>query len=388
MNGLSVSIIDGLLYEDEGTALDFKREPYKFDGAGKDEKSELLKDVLAFANAWRRSTAYILIGVDENKGGRGKVVGISQDLEDAKLQQFVNSKTNRPVTFAYRTFSLDNKSIGVIEIPVQERPVYLTSNFGKLEKEKVYVRRGSSTAIASPDEIYRMGLSSSETTPPVLSLEWADLENRLILPSPCDLESIILDPKLPDDTIKDSNISYGLQFMNSFINHNFSKEIIEFTFLTQVLQEIGFRLQNVSEKVARRVCFVGRVKNQPDVIVLDWDDRPKCPYPDTLSGLHNVITPLTEQLRRNPDPSVQVYKDYCEIMIEFGDIRPHDEVWTTKPIMVGSFSRRTIVVEGELLGDNLPCPIPCQLEARLEVECRPMKHLDVQRCTEMSDQVE
>jgi predicted HTH transcriptional regulator len=41
-----------------------------------DEKSELLKDILGFANAWRRATAYILIGVKEVRGGRSNVVGI------------------------------------------------------------------------------------------------------------------------------------------------------------------------------------------------------------------------------------------------------------------------------------------------------------------------
>ena len=32
------------------------------------DKSDLLKDVLAFVNSWRRTTAYVLIGVREVKG--------------------------------------------------------------------------------------------------------------------------------------------------------------------------------------------------------------------------------------------------------------------------------------------------------------------------------
>ncbi len=62
-------MLEELLNEDEGAALDFKRSQYPFEEVDNDAKSELLKDILAFANAWRRATAYVLIGVDEVKGG-------------------------------------------------------------------------------------------------------------------------------------------------------------------------------------------------------------------------------------------------------------------------------------------------------------------------------
>src|SRR4051812_19822651 len=79
-----------LLYEDESTALDFKRDQYPFSGESDEVQSELLKDILAFANSWRRTDAYILIGVEEVKGGRGNVVGLTSHLADHTLQQFVN----------------------------------------------------------------------------------------------------------------------------------------------------------------------------------------------------------------------------------------------------------------------------------------------------------
>ena len=67
MDQLTESQIKNLLEQNEGIALDFKRDQYKFKGATKDEKSELLKDILAFANTLRDSTAYILIGIDEQR---------------------------------------------------------------------------------------------------------------------------------------------------------------------------------------------------------------------------------------------------------------------------------------------------------------------------------
>jgi predicted HTH transcriptional regulator len=79
-------LLESLLREDEGTALDFKRDQYPFVGVNDDSlKSELLKDILAFANSWRRSGAFILIGVQEVTGGRSNAVGVSSHIPDASL---------------------------------------------------------------------------------------------------------------------------------------------------------------------------------------------------------------------------------------------------------------------------------------------------------------
>ena len=194
--------LEQLLHEEEGSALDFKRDQYPFEGADEKAKSELLKDILAFANAWRRATAYILIGVDEIRGGRSKIVGVRTHLDDARLHQFVNSKTQKPIEFSYQPFHTENVEIGIIEIPIQKRPFYLKKKFGKLNADIVYKRDGSSTAIATPDEVARMGAEQDFGGTPQLVLEWADIEKRVVLPSPHTVNSLFLDPQLPDDTFE------------------------------------------------------------------------------------------------------------------------------------------------------------------------------------------
>jgi hypothetical protein len=151
------TLMEELLNEEEGPTLDFKRDQYPFAKATDLQKCELLKDILAFANAWRRTDAYVLIGVEEVRGGRSNAVGINTHLDDAKLQQFVNSKTNRPVVFSYETFSFEGVYIGVISLPLQDRPIYLAKDFGRLRAHDVYIRRGSSTDVANPDEVAKMG---------------------------------------------------------------------------------------------------------------------------------------------------------------------------------------------------------------------------------------
>ena len=127
------NLINRLLYEEESVDLDFKGAQYSFLKATDNDKSELLKDILAFSNAWRRSDAYILIGVTEQKGNKSVVVGIAENdkLDDAQLQQFVNQKTQKPITFSYKNIEIEGKCVGVIHIPLQARPYYLKKDFGK-----------------------------------------------------------------------------------------------------------------------------------------------------------------------------------------------------------------------------------------------------------------
>tara|TARA_R110001592_G_scaffold363341_1_gene684409 strand:- start:23304 stop:23735 length:432 start_codon:yes stop_codon:yes gene_type:complete len=115
-------LINNLLYEEESNTLDFKSEQYKFVKAQDCEKAELLKDVIAFSNAWRRTDAYILIGVREVKGGKSQIVGISDDLDDAQLQQFVQSKINKPINFSYITMEIEEKKIAVFHCHVHLIP--------------------------------------------------------------------------------------------------------------------------------------------------------------------------------------------------------------------------------------------------------------------------
>ncbi len=150
-------IMEQLLREGESSSLDYKRDQYPFAGATDDQKGELLKDILAFANGWRRAEAYILVGVDEVSAGRSTVFGVDNHIPESHLQQFVNTKTNRPVTFSYRGYPFEGKQVGVFTIPQQDRPIFLAKDYAKLGKHIVYYRQGTTTAVASPDDVARMG---------------------------------------------------------------------------------------------------------------------------------------------------------------------------------------------------------------------------------------
>lgn len=372
---MNKNLLEQLLHEEEGATLDFKRDQYHFEGADDKNKSELLKDILAFTNAWRRTTAYILIGVDEVKGGRSDVIGVKTHLDDAKLHQFVNSKTQRPIEFSYQPFRTEGVEIGVVEIPIQQRPIYLNKQFGKLEKNVVYKRDGSSTALATPDEVARMGADQDFNDAPQLVLEWADIENHTVLPSPHTVNTLILEPLLPDDTFSTSTPSH--HFLPHIANKNYSKEIIRYTHDMAFLRAFGLRLSNHSGVVGKRIRFIGSVTHDNTIIVLDWTNRPTRPYRNSMEGTLADIVPLAQQLQSNPDPGVQKIADGWEITIDFGDIRPRDEVWTTSELFIGSSGGIT-ELKGELRGDNISEPVPCILKINFKVIQRSMKIKDIE----------
>jgi len=249
-------LIESLLYEEEGVELDLKEEQYKFIKAIDDDKCELLKDVLAFANAWRRSDAFILVGVKDVKGGRSLIVGITDLLDDASIQQFINTKTNRPIIFSYQNLSFEGKKIAVIHIPIQQRPIYLKKDFGKLKSDTVYLRRGSSTAIADIDEISKMGTSPHiEVGKPELDVFFANPSTRTRLSNRQSIKSLVLEipPKssIPDYS-SENNDSYGIGISPS-TNYSYYKELAHFTKITKLVSPLFIAVGNTGSLTAQDV---------------------------------------------------------------------------------------------------------------------------------------
>ena len=232
--GDSPSLFETLLYKHEGEELDFKRDQYPFEKATPEQKSELVKDIVAFANAWKTCDAHILIGVEEVKGGRAKVVGVSHHIDDAKIQQLVNSKTSTQVRFAYLAEEIDGKPVGVLRIERdQDRPIVLKNNFGKLTKDMVYIRRGSSTDTAKPDEIARMGAAQAtgHVAVPSIDLGFGKAREREYLGTSLEaFPTVFVDP--PPPTSQELAEMMRLMRESGFIQQLSANEIQPASFVT------------------------------------------------------------------------------------------------------------------------------------------------------------
>ncbi|WP_216901154.1 helix-turn-helix domain-containing protein [Synechococcus sp. CCY 9618] len=354
-----------LLYEEEGATLDFKREQYRFANATNEDKSELLKDILGFANAWRRADAYVLVGVEEVRGGKSIVHGVASQLDDHALQQFVNSLTNRPIQFHYRAAVLEQKEIGVIHIEKQDRPIFLKRDYGKLEKVKVYVRRGSSTnptMPADPDEIFRMGLSSEDKAPTLVA-QFADIKTQNLLGQSlvvssrlCELPQEHQIPQLPDPPIG----QFGFRPVTPYrTNSEYYRQLAKHIYIHELYRPVALALINSGRYVARNVRVELEIAESTNIDALEECEIPSRPKKQTsgpdLSGF------MPRRTGRPGDLIINRLSGKIKVEVMCGDVQPGRRIYSDQ-FFLGKRTEEKNLVLYSIYSDDLPEPIKGQLD--------------------------
>lgn len=378
---ISPTILDQLLYESESEVLDFKEQQYAFAGADDDQKSELLKDILGFANAWRRSEAYILIGVREVTDGKSIAVGINQHLQDHSLQQFVNTKTNRPVQFSYETVAFEDKSVGVITIQQQQRPFWLTKNYGGLKKDEVYVRRGSSTdptRPASPDEIIKM---THVGAPEVASVDvqFFDPATSRLLGASLELETRFMQFPLGDGLPDFSSPNAGrdalgmvnLAGMFRETNPEYYRQVAVYCHRHINFQPMQLAVVNggevLAEDVRLELCLPG---NQGLELLEDWEMEEEFPEKehDRMPSLSAAMRTANIQPANRYDGVATIIKDSTRpvLEVEYRKVQPGRTVLTDK-FYVACSESGTVVLAGKVFSKNLPQPVAVELTLKYSV---------------------
>ncbi len=378
-------LIENLLYGEEGVDLDFKRDQYKFVKASDEDKGEMLKDIISFANSWRRSDAFILIGVKEIKGDRSEVVGINDKLDDAQIQQFVNGKTQKPITFSYRNLDFGDKCIGVIHIPIQNRPFYLKNDYGKLKKETVYIKRGSSTDIAKLDEVARMGTSyfMADDVHPTLEIFFADKENRFFLPDTQRVFSLVLETP-PQKDIPDYNgkrsrrpeWGYGIDIEKP--NYDYYRKLVKFTSLNRLLAPINFAIKNSSSVVAKDVRVELKIKDQENILkALD-----EYHMPDVPKSSYSAFDHMNYQVQNvgvSHELTVKRISDYWLIETGVEKVQPQSTEWIYSYLYIGAIKSVDFAIEASIFSDNLPEPITKRLLIKITSENRQVDLQDIKK---------
>jgi predicted HTH transcriptional regulator len=238
--------ITALLHRSESETLDFKSKQYLF--SSDEEKGELLKDILAIANAWKDSDGYILIGVEEEHGRMKRVCGADITLRDSDIQQFVNTKTNRPISFRIEVRQHEGVNLTIVQIDkAQQRPIFLVKNFGRLKSNVVYIRRGSSTAEATPDESVKMGRVENTVQQIEKQTEIFCKEFKVFLPK---LEQKVLNLKNTSHIYESTIIENRLPVVDANKLLQQAKEI-----------DFGAEFQSQIEKIAEKVQAIDEYMN-------------------------------------------------------------------------------------------------------------------------------
>lgn len=266
------------LYMSESDSVDFKRDQYKISNATDDDKSEFIKDILAMTNSWRKTEAYILLGIKDKSEKPNDIFGINEHVDDAVFQQLINSKTNKPCIFNYETHTFQNKTFGLFRIPVQSRPIFLKKDFGKLKANIVYVRRGSATFNAGIDEISQMGQPIIDDPKlPKLKLSFFNPESEV------KHEEIIkytLKPFSILDSIPELKGDYSI-LPSSNINKKYYKELFDYYNFQYRFAKINFLLENVGNSEGKNIEINIEIL-ESNFEICQEGDEPQEPFEDDL----------------------------------------------------------------------------------------------------------
>jgi schlafen family protein len=370
-------LLEQLLYEGESATLDFKWQQYPFANATEHEKSELLKDILGFANAFRRSVAYILIGVEDVAGGQGRVLGIPAEdhLPDHSLQQFVNNLTNRPVRFHYEAFGFRDKQVGIICIEEQQRPIFLKRDYGKLKRDAVYVRRGSSTdptKPAGPDEIASMGHSAAMQKAE-LKVEFSEVDRDALLGThvdlkveDCEMPPLTSIPNFTGEKAREGRWQ-GLHDVGDFPNRRFYRQFATFDYAKRVMRPLRLVIKNAGEVAANSVRVELTMVAGQRAAVFQEFQVPRMPirkgvdYSGLVGSAKGALRPVPGEV------SIDKNDERFLIAIEFGDLQPgrqvHSEVFYASKLDDGDMK-----LDGQVYAANLPQPEKCALLISFTVE--------------------
>jgi len=387
-----------LLNMTESETFDFKSGQYKFYGGTDDEKSELLKDVIAFANAWKTGDAFIVIGVREKNGRKDAVVGVASPLKDNDIQQFINAKTNRPITFLVYSDQSDGQDINVIQIARdQQRPIFLYKAFGKLKPNEVHIRSGSSTAIASPDQIAEMVKADHQVAiaQANLDLEWVDASTdqrlgkevtircvKLVDPPPRPPEP---KPRQPEWMASASVAKSLLAQCATPVTRTWSlntepsaEEISEYMKARALLAPLRIWLKNLGLRNASSIKVRIHIPRASGVCVIDESDLPRKPGSRFLSALNL-------HARISFDTCVRESPEGWNVEIDAKTIQPQDEFCSGDEFYLSTESDQVVETTARIFADDLAKPIEIPLKINIEVKTREITLADLRLESEESE---
>lgn len=367
-----------LRYKGESADLDFKQAQYPFSGASEHEKSELLKDIMAMANAYRSGPGYILIGFKDLAPHPAEIVGISESdhIDDAALQQLVRSKIEPLLEFQYEERLLDDKHIAVITIPRQVRPFVPKQDFGKLKKNVALVRRGSSTDEASISEMLKMSLTdagSSKTARVALSLQTEESE-----PLPHNLTlSFLRFGDLPDyEEQYATNSGFGFMAprpLTRFVNRDYYREGAQFHRDSHRLVLVRLSLANQSDFALQEVkleltCLAPSGESIQMLRSDDLDDEP-----EAGGEIHSLAARLGPADHRPETVSVdeRAKEPVCKILL--GTLRPGETGTADTDVALLPSGPGDYTLRCRILAKEIASPISKEHAIKIDGEIKEME---------------
>ena len=140
-----MELLDLIQYENEKTGLDFKAVVYKAD-----KFDDLLKDIMAMANAALEEDRYIVVGVKHYPNSERAFLGVEEFMDDATYYQLVHSNIEPDIQFEYFHVEVEDKKVGVFRIyHCDNQPYLMKKDTKNLRRGDGFIRKGTSLGWSS-----------------------------------------------------------------------------------------------------------------------------------------------------------------------------------------------------------------------------------------------
>ena len=235
-------------------------------------------------------------------------------------------------------------------------------------KERVYVRRGSSTdpnKPASPEEIAQMRFGSDQLAAELL-VEFAHLKRDDSLGTTlswdvefCHMPATDAIPDLeppPPRTVYGFDLS-ALQYdpMNR-VNVDFFRELAHFEFVRRLFRPVRLVVQNVGKVSAHKVRAEITIPTNTDAIAMPASKIPARPKQREHLLISVAPSSIKTALHRSPG-EVNIIKndERFRVEIDCGDLQPGRRIWSDV-FYIGKKASGDLPLRGVIFADNLPQP--------------------------------
>lgn len=249
-----------------------------------------------------------------------------------------------------------------------------------LERVKQYDNREALSANPeySYESINQIADSVAIVTAPVMSLQFADHENRQQRGNSMNLSSIAyVEPltPLPDTQVMQlrdiGKSGWRIRTPEPLIRPDYWREKEEYIRLTNLLRPVAFVIHNQSSTFVQgvRVEIIG--SSCGGITVRDQlPDKP-------AYRLIDVIPPNIDARRSLQRQTEVVYhSSQWTLTVHFGNVQPKSSVWADEPFYIGSSAEKSLELEAVIYADNLPDPQKVKLTIEFEIENRPPLTID------------
>lgn len=282
------------------------------------------------------------------------VVGIAEadHIDDASIQQFVNSKLHKKLDFLYEEKIFQNKAVGILSIPKQKRPFTLKADYGGLRSNVAYVRRGSSTDEATAEEIIKMDAEDSGRGKPKLELAILGPDSQP-LPEQA-TRRFLRFKKLPDFGY--ANQGYGVMMLAA--NRDYWRDAAEYLEAKEACIQIKLSLANRSSFALTHTKLevsVDSIEGRPYTL-MGVDEMPREPEDNAdrnLSRFTQSIFPASRQEKFCVDEN----GDAPVCHIRMGNLLPGEKRWAEDMIAFIPKGPGQLIINFSILAAELPEPI-------------------------------